>query len=748
MSRVGAAPPPGRGGIARRLRAELGSPPERDEWPPVSIVVVNRDGREQLELLLRRLADATDYPELELVLVDNASSDGSVDLARGIDLPFPVVAIENDDNLPFGDANADGVERTRFDLVLLLNNDVEPFDPGWLKELVDCLEREDAAAVGATLLHGAKHRDRSGSGYVLQHRGIELVREAGLVVPFNSGDGEELQPFEAADVPRPACTAACLLVRREVFRDVGGFTPGFLWGWEDVDLGFKLTAAGYRIVCSGRGVLFHNESSTRSQIGGDWSRRTRAHNQRLFMERWGPQSRREYLLDRIAGGGFWADRRPPRLAVILSGDPSRDLPVRELADAIEGEGWRVGTIAPQGSGWERLPSDLDAVVVTDPGFAASVPRGLDCLAWVGEPVDDWLASPLLHRSEITLAGHPSVEAALERAGVGAIRFPGAVSHERLERSSTVGAPELDCLVVADREEIAPEWAIALERCADLRVRVAGAGWDGDPAFGFESLRATDSQPASLAAPARIVVHQAPVDGSRGPAEASVVLEALVVGALPLSDDVALVDGLFGDGELPTWSSADELELLLRDLIADDSRRQALVERGVSLLPDEHTWPLRARRLLGALRERAERRRFCLKLSELPGAEPAALPLRRALERAGHACAIQLRDEWESLDGLTADVVVAFGDPGEYATKPAQFNVLHTTSEAVRPTQCDQWDLVLVPDAEGAERLAAQTPTQVAAVDLAGASDPAAELIARIDQSPVWSEIRPRVVAHA
>jgi GT2 family glycosyltransferase len=745
-----AAAPPGRAGFADRLRAELGPPPELSQWPPVSIVVVNRDGREHLELLLPRLAHATDYPALELVLVDNGSSDGSVEFVRTASLPFPTTIVESDANLSFADANDDGADRARFDRLLFLNNDVEPFEPAWLKELVACLDRQDAAAVGATLLHGARYRDRAGSGHVLQHRGVEFVREAGFVVPANSGDGEDLQSFQAADLVRPSCTAACLLVRRDAFEAVGGFTTGFLWGWEDVDLGFKLTAAGDRVVCSGRGILFHHESSTRRLEGEAWSRRTRAHNQRLFMERWGPQARREYLLDRFAGSGCWADHQPIRLAVALSGEADRDQTARELADAVEREGWRVTSIAPDGDRWERLPSDVDFVVVTDPGFGAAIPRGVDCVAWVGEPIGEWLASPWLRRAELVLAGHPGVEEALERAGFGALPFPGAASPERPGEISATASRELDCLVAAEREDFAPEWALALARCSGLRAAAVGPGWaDGSHGFGVAGVAdPPDRRRSSLYASAHLIVHSSPPDGSAGPADASALFDSLLAGALPLSDDSALVEGLLGAAAIPTWSSAEELEQLVGNLLGDDGRLRELVERGAALVRAEHTWPHRARLLIDELRGRSERRRFCLRLVQPWGADPLAAALKRSLERRGHACLVELRDEWESLDGLTADVAVLLGDPGDHCTKPAQLNVLCAADPTPSATQCDQWDLVLVQDAKTAERLSSQTPTRVAAIDLAAAFDPAAELLSRIESVGHEQGLRLRVAAHA
>lgn len=576
------APPPGRAALARRLRAELGPPPRREEWPPVSIVVLNRDGEDHLRLLLPRLAEATAYPTLELVLVDNGSRDGSVDFARSAELPFPVTVIENEQNLSFSDANDDGAERARYDHILFLNNDIEPFEPGWLKELVASLERDDAAAAGAMLLHGEESGSRHASGYLVQHTGIELASEAGRVIPVNSGDGGELCLL-GPDARVPAATAACLLVRREAFRSVGGFTTGFQWGWEDVDFGLALHAAGEEVLCCRRSVLFHNESSTRFSKGKDWRRQTKEVNRRLFAERWGPQVRREYLLDRIWRVGFWTDSKPPRLAIALTGDPARDLPVRELADAVEGEeGWRVSLVQPRGEGRIQPPADTDFILVTDPSVAASLPPGLATVAWVGDRVEEWLRAPLLRRVELTLASDLGVARSLEAGGVAAALSGGA-----------------------------------------------------------------------------------------------------------------------GD----------------------------------------------ARQLVGQLSERAQRLRFCLKLSRSWGLEAAALALRRSLEIRGHACALQLADEWDLLEGMSADVAIALGDPGRYCPKPAQLNVLWTPY-SLRATGCDPWDLVLVPEGSAAASLDAATPTPVAALELRSGADSADLMLEHVAGAAAREGVQARVAAHA
>jgi GT2 family glycosyltransferase len=573
-----AAAPPGRAAIARRLRTQLGPPPQLGEWPPVSIVVVNRDGEEHL-LLLPRLASATDYPQLELILVDNASQDWSVELARSMRLPFPLTIVENDQNFSFSDANNDGAERAAFDRLLFLNNDVEPFEPGWLKELVAGLKQSGAAAAGATLLHGGDVRDRSGGSYVLQHRRVELAGAGGFVRVVNAGNGEELEA-PIADVQAAASTAACLLVRRDAFERVGGFTTGYLWGWEDVDFGLKLASGGDMVFCSGRSVLFHHESSSRSRASHEWQRTTRGQNRRLFAQRWGPQVRREYLLDRIGERGFWTDGRPPLVAVTLSSSAAEDLAARELADAVEEEGWRVCLSAPDGEGRSEVPDDADFVVVTNPSVGASLQSGATCVAWVRDRVDTWGAAHLMQRAELTLVAHLSAVPELEAAGVAPVLFSGA-------------------------------------------------------------------------------------------------------------EDAA--------------------------------------------------------RLIGLLHQRAQRLRFCLKLSREWDHEPAALALRRSLESRGHACSLQLADEWESLGGMTADVAIVCGDPGSYCAKPAQLNVLWAPRE-IRPTQCDQWDLVLVPDEPAAASLSTETPTLVAPLDLDSTADAAETLFELVAEATARDGVRTSILA--
>lgn len=279
--------------LASEIRGRLGPPPELPSWPLVSIVVVNRDGADHLRRLLAGLIERTDYPRLELILVDNGSSDESLELIRSVEAPFPISALANRQNESFSDASNQGAEPASGELLLFLNNDIEPFEPGWLRELVACHADSGAGAVAATLIcRDEEHERRFVHGYGVQHRALAFVERDGRVQPELRGwEDDPLDEALGVDVECEAVAAACLLIRATTYREVGGFSHGYFYGCEDVDLCLKLRGAGMRTVCSGRSIAVHHPVSTRRTIPFEKAREIKLANLDLLWERWGPSLR-------------------------------------------------------------------------------------------------------------------------------------------------------------------------------------------------------------------------------------------------------------------------------------------------------------------------------------------------------------------------------------------------------------------------------------------------------------------------
>jgi GT2 family glycosyltransferase len=381
-----------------RLRA-LPAPPT--SGPLVSIVMLNRDGASLLRRFLPTLG-TTAYRDVELIVVDNASTDASLEVIAGFRPGFDVRVIRNDHNATFSEANNQGGATARGEFVLFLNNDIEPLEPGWLGRLVETASDPAVAAVGARLIYprrissplaGARHADLT-----LQHAGIAFRMVDGAPLPVVLGAGEDALTEAAVGVrDSPALTAACLLVRRSAFEGVGGFSPGYVYGQEDVDLCLKLRDAGGRLVYDGRAALWHHESSTRNQEERAARMERTIANRDRFVGQWGPRLYRTVLGDALRGNGLW-HAEPFRLATLGLGG---------ALDGAEERGWTVARYEPERNGRDAIPN---AVLVAEPGTdARTLPMPSVRIAWVVDRLDDWLAGPTLDEFDIVVA--PDADAA-------------------------------------------------------------------------------------------------------------------------------------------------------------------------------------------------------------------------------------------------------------------------------------------------------------------------------------------------
>lgn len=290
------------------MRARLGAAPQRPSWPSVSIVVPTRSARDLLSRLLDGLDGTTDYAPFDVLVVDNASDDDTLQWLRGSSFGFPLRIVSMERNLSFSAACNRGAGATEGELLLFLNNDVEPLEPGWLRRLVASLYESGAALAGAVLVDPALESDAGRRGAV-HHRDLcfrPAARAVGALEAAPRGLGTDLAQALGPDRPAAAVTAACALVRRSAFASVGGFCELFAYGKEDVDLCLKLRLAGHEIVAGGSTILLHRRGTTRrtSAVGTHAFQRG---NLRLLLERWGPRLRREYALDVDDGRGVWSD---------------------------------------------------------------------------------------------------------------------------------------------------------------------------------------------------------------------------------------------------------------------------------------------------------------------------------------------------------------------------------------------------------------------------------------------------------
>lgn len=222
--------------------------------PPVDIIIVNYNGLRYLEACLDSLFK-TDYLHFSVIVVDNGSADGSVELIRE---KYPKARlILNGENLGFGKANAIGIKGGNAEFVALLNNDTI-VEKNWLVSLVDALlEDEKTAAVCSKLLFLKHPRVINAAG-----GGMNRI---GYGYDIGMYENSAALPDEKREVFFP-CAAACL-IRKPVFEEVGGFDEKFFMYHEDVDLGWRFRLKGYRVKCVPHSIVYHAFGGTSLQTG-------------------------------------------------------------------------------------------------------------------------------------------------------------------------------------------------------------------------------------------------------------------------------------------------------------------------------------------------------------------------------------------------------------------------------------------------------------------------------------------------
>jgi len=247
--------------------------------PLVSILIPNRDSVHMLGRCLDSIASSS-YANYEVIILENFSEHRETlayyrQLERRSELrivpwtkPFNYAAINN-----FGAAHSRG------DVLLFLNNDVEAINPDWLEGMVKHALRPEVGAVGAKLLY---------ADGTIQHAGI-VVGMGGI-----AGHVHRMFPRDADGYMQrlrlthncAAVTGACLMTRRAVFEQVGGFDEAFVLAFNDVDLCLQIQAAGYRVLWTPEAELYHLESKTRGYEDTTEKLARFGREYRLFVAKW------------------------------------------------------------------------------------------------------------------------------------------------------------------------------------------------------------------------------------------------------------------------------------------------------------------------------------------------------------------------------------------------------------------------------------------------------------------------------
>lgn len=228
--------------------------------PSVSVVIPTRDRADLLEACLRGLAGEADGVDLDVVVVDNGSVEPATRaLFERLEAERSARVVAAPGAFDFARLCNLGVAASRHERVLLLNNDVEPIAPGWLRIMAGELEDPTVGVVGARLLF---------PDGTVQHAGVVLGDHpiAGHAFAFLRLDGGEDRGLLSLRREMSCVTGACLMTRRTLWDAVGGMDEGRLAvAFNDVDYCLAVRAAGGRVIWTPEATLIHRESVSRGR---------------------------------------------------------------------------------------------------------------------------------------------------------------------------------------------------------------------------------------------------------------------------------------------------------------------------------------------------------------------------------------------------------------------------------------------------------------------------------------------------
>ncbi|MNO39832.1 putative glycosyl transferase [compost metagenome] len=281
--------------------------------PLVSILVPTRDQLAMVSRCVESIFERTRYPHFEVILIDNQSEteearhwlDG---LKAMPDARIRVLRYPHPFN--FSAMNNQAAAAARGEYLVLLNNDTEVIDANWLDELLNHAQRPEVGIVGARL-HYPNGK--------LQHAGVVLGLRGPAEHPWLGLDPEAPSYMGRSQLDQnfSAVTAACLMIRKSVYEQVGGLDEqAFAVSYNDVDLCLKVGQAGFLTVWAHRAVVMHEGSVSQVMLDphANSAKRVRFVKEQLaFYERWMPMLVDDPAYNRnlsLGGNGFAVDDKP------------------------------------------------------------------------------------------------------------------------------------------------------------------------------------------------------------------------------------------------------------------------------------------------------------------------------------------------------------------------------------------------------------------------------------------------------
>jgi len=211
----------------------------------VSIIIVNYNGKKYLKKCLKSL-ERIDYDNYEIILVDNNSTDDSIEFVKNT---YPsIIIIKLEKNYGFAEPNNIGAKNAKGNFLLFLNNDTE-VTPNFVTELVKAAKTDKQIAICQSLL--------------LKPSG-EIDSSGDFLDTLGRAYSSKIKPKSIKEIL--SARGASMLVKRNIFENLGGFDKEYFASFEDVDLGWRSWIAGYKVIVVPSSIVYHSGGQTIKEL--------------------------------------------------------------------------------------------------------------------------------------------------------------------------------------------------------------------------------------------------------------------------------------------------------------------------------------------------------------------------------------------------------------------------------------------------------------------------------------------------
>ena len=225
--------------------------------PLVSVLIPNKDQKESLKKCLDSVFEKTTYSNYEIIIIENNSTESETfEYYRELQKRSNVKVITWKEGFNYSAINNFGEKEASGDYLLFLNNDVEVINPRWMEEMLGNCQRPEVGITGAKLYYPDDTIQHAGTiigiGGIAGHAFLNMPRSRTGYLHKAS-----------IQMNLSAVTAACMMMKRSVFEQIGGFEEKLTVAFNDVDLCLRTVQAGYLVVYNPKVELYHYESKSR-----------------------------------------------------------------------------------------------------------------------------------------------------------------------------------------------------------------------------------------------------------------------------------------------------------------------------------------------------------------------------------------------------------------------------------------------------------------------------------------------------